>query len=42
MSSHDWSDSGVDWRDATRDPYLAADWLVNNRSWQLDLASSRE
>jgi hypothetical protein len=30
----DWSSSGIDWRDATRDADMARGWLENERRWR--------
>jgi hypothetical protein len=31
MSGLDWSNDGIDWRDATHDAAMASDWLRNQR-----------
>ncbi|MBV8528973.1 MAG: hypothetical protein JOZ75_11710 [Candidatus Dormibacteraeota bacterium] len=32
--SEDWSDEGVDWRDATKDASMARDWIANERLYR--------
>ena len=40
--AHDWSSEGFDWRDASLDEALAADWLRNERLWRRGRGRGRQ